>query len=93
MGGSTEDPAQDVTSQRQRSCPMRVRRREVPHPHRIFSGRTVKWQGVPERRCALGRITVKAKTKDKVFARAREPNGNGGGRTVLRRPRRISTRR
>lgn len=32
----------------------------------------MKWQGVPERRCALGRFTVKAKTKDKVFARARE---------------------
>jgi hypothetical protein len=43
VGGSTEDPAQDVT----------------------FSGRTVKWQGVPVRRCALGRITVKANTKDK----------------------------
>ena len=49
MGGSTEDPAQDVT----------------------FSGRTVKWQGVPVRRCALGRITVKANTKDKSV-RARE---------------------
>jgi hypothetical protein len=49
----------------------------------------VKWQGVPERRCALGRFTVKAKTKDKVFARARE-RGLGTPQhpvTVHRRPR------
>jgi hypothetical protein len=36
------------------------------HIHIVFSQ--------AERRCALGRCTVKAKTKDKVFARAR----NGG---------------
>lgn len=69
MGGSTEDPAQDVT----------------------FSGRTVKWQGVPVRRCALGRITVKANTKDKSV-RARE-RLRGPHRGVFRRDGKGSRRR
>jgi hypothetical protein len=63
VGGSTEDPAQDVT----------------------FSGRTVKWQGVPVRRCALGRITVKAKTRIKVFAPGSGCDLRGPHRGVFRR--------
>jgi hypothetical protein len=69
VGGSTEDPAQDVT----------------------FSGRTVKWQGVHVRRCALGRITVKAETKDKSV-RARE-RLRGPHRGVFRRDGKGSRRR
>jgi hypothetical protein len=50
-----------------------------------FSGRTVKWQGVPVRRCALGRITVKAKTRIKVFAPGSGCDLRGPHRGVFRR--------
>ncbi len=105
MGGSTEDPAQDVTCSTSAILPdagmeaggLRIHSLHSRYQHRNFSGRTVKWQGVPERRCALGRIPVKAKTKcsrpGSRLGRLRGPQTDAADRGVFRRDGKGSRRR